>query len=174
MKIQTSTVTQIRITEIERLDPVTVILEDIGPRQGKIIISCYNKSWNAYWGGMGDCTIAEFFTSCDEHYLAKNLSSINSSIFDADGFEAFAKQHVIKLRKNRDIGAKEARELYDEIDQTDISTPAHHPDLMQRVFGDDWWYCLPEIENPEYSYLCRIINAVKDALKKLQPIPMAA
>ncbi len=52
MKIETSTVTKLTITEVARLDPITVILEDIEPRKGKIIIECYGKSWSSYWGGL--------------------------------------------------------------------------------------------------------------------------
>lgn len=71
MKVQASNVQKMLITEVPGLDPVTVILEDIEPRKGKIIIECYSKSWSAYWGGMGDRNIAEFFCSCNDHYLAK-------------------------------------------------------------------------------------------------------
>jgi hypothetical protein len=28
--------------------------------QGKITINCWDSSWNAYWGGMGPRTVAEF------------------------------------------------------------------------------------------------------------------
>lgn len=41
MKISVSQVTKLTLTELDRLYPVTVILEDMGPRQGKIIIECY-------------------------------------------------------------------------------------------------------------------------------------
>lgn len=57
------------ITGSQRFDPITVFLEDFGRRdcrtepnpnyqtaQGKITISCWDKSWNAYWGGMGPRT----------------------------------------------------------------------------------------------------------------------
>lgn len=58
-----------RITAIPALDPVTVITQDHGQGKGKIIIECYGLAWSAYWGGMGNRTVREFFVSCDTEYL---------------------------------------------------------------------------------------------------------
>jgi hypothetical protein len=33
--------------------------------QGKITINYWDSSWNAYWGGMGPRTVAEFVADCD-------------------------------------------------------------------------------------------------------------
>lgn len=184
MKIEKSTVTKLTITGAPALDPITVILEDIEPRRGKIIIECYGKSWSSYWGGMGERTIAQFFCSCDEHYIAKNLDQgIHASVVDADSIKDGALRHVIFLRRGRMIGSfgnpdrkhrvgrdeitkDEARDLWDEVDCADFGDDGfRQPELMQKVFGDEWWYRLPEKPNPDYQYLCRIINAVQQALQ---------
>jgi len=73
MKIETKTITKITLMDLDGLDPVTVILDDVGAGRGSIIITCYGKAWTAYWGGMGKDTIAEFVCSCDEHYIANKL-----------------------------------------------------------------------------------------------------
>ncbi len=51
MKITKSQCERIIITDIKGLDPITVFLEDYGPRQGQITIRCYDEIWSAYWDG---------------------------------------------------------------------------------------------------------------------------
>ena len=88
LKVERSTVTKLVITGAPRLDPITVFLEDFGRRdcptesnpnyqtaQGKITINCWDKSWNAYWGGMGPRTVAEFVTNCGWDYVLNCLES---------------------------------------------------------------------------------------------------
>ena len=94
MNTEISTVKRLKITDLinseYKLDPVTVFLEDYEPGKGKITIECYGKSWSAYWGGMSGDDVATFFCRCDQHYLAKNLSSISSSIPDYSALPALA------------------------------------------------------------------------------------
>lgn len=183
MNIEKSTVTKLLITGAPALDPITVFLEDIEPRRGKIIIECYGKSWSSYWGGMGSNTIAQFFCSMDEHYLAKNLSDIHADIVDGDSIKDGAFRQIIALRKGRmvrsrlsvdgyvrigrnDITAEEARELWEEVEDASFGSDGwSDPSLMQKVFGDEWWYQLPTKPNADYQYLCRIIKAVQQALQ---------
>lgn len=148
MKIKTSQVTKILLTEVKALDPITIICEDFGPRQGKINIECYGKSWSAYWGGMGDFTISEFFCSCDEHYIANNLSNIDSSIYDIDELTRQAKEKGITIYRD---------------------DPWNDFGFMDVMYGGDmsqWHSVLPEKPNPDYQYLCRIIKAVQEGLKQ--------
>jgi hypothetical protein len=165
VKVESSTVKKLKITEIESLDTITVILEDIGPRQGKIIIECYSESWASYWGGMGDRTIAEFFCSCGNDYLIGNLSSTKSTVIDDDAIEEAAKKIILRLRRDGEIDSVEAREMFDEVDGygPDI---ANDYKLLHRVYGDEWWYALPHKMNHEYEYLERICNAVKFGIQQ--------
>lgn len=73
MRIAQSTATRIELTEVPRLDPIRIYLEDYEPGRGRITISCYDAAWVGYWGAMGGRTIAQFFISCDAEYLAGNL-----------------------------------------------------------------------------------------------------
>lgn len=169
MKIDRSTVTKLVITEVKSLDPVTVILEDIAPRKGKIIIECWGKSWAASWGGMGGNTIAQFFCSCDQHYLAKNLSDIDSDVVDADSIKDGCRKQVLTDRRRLDLSKHEARDLFDEIESAITGDDGWaDPKLMQKVFGEEWWYRLPSKPNPDYAYLCRIISAVQSALAQCE------
>lgn len=172
MKIVKDTIRRITISEVPRLDPIRVTLEDIGPRQGRINIECYGASWACYWGGMGDKTIAEFFTSCDEHYIAKNLSKIDSMVFDPDHLKETLKREVIDERRKRLLHADEARHRFDAIEA--LNLPEHEEQLwsiskeLDEIMGEEWWHRLPKKPNPDYEYLCRIILAVQSALKQSQ------
>jgi hypothetical protein len=167
MKIESSQVTKIRLSELDRLDPVTVILEDIEPRKGKIIIECYGQSWSSYWGGMGDRTITEFFCSCNNEYLIGNLSSgLRCTVEDCDNLDEWMKRGVIDQRKERNLDANDARELWDEIDLWCENDPqflygSDGARLALKCIGEEWWNSLPQKENSDYQYLSRIVDAVK-------------
>jgi len=70
LKVERSTVTKLAITGAPSLDPITVFLEDLAPKRGKITVSCWGKSWTANWGGMwDDHTIAQFFCELITRYI---------------------------------------------------------------------------------------------------------
>lgn len=169
MKIEKKDVTQLTISEVENLDTIDVILEDFGPRQGRITIRCYNQVWTSFWGGMGDRTIAEFFCSCDNSYLAKNISNIRRTIVDVDGLVNHARKHIGKLLVNREINRSEAIEWLNDLDSIsgyDLYNNGSGSDLLCNIYGNEFWHFLPEKENHEYKYLWKIIETVKIALKK--------
>lgn len=175
MKIESSTVVKLTITEAIALDPITVILEDISSGRGKIIIECYGKSWSACWGGMGARTVSQFFRSCNEDYLAEYLSDIAPGIVDSESIKGACVKSVLAERRRRVIGREEARELYTEIEFAVVGDDGWaDPKLMQKVFGDEWWYSLPSRPNPNYAYLCRIIRAVQDALQQCEQTAVTA
>ncbi len=73
MLVKQSMVTRLEITEVPRLDPIRVYLENYEPGKGRITISCSVAAWVGYWGAMGDRTVEKFFIDCDAEYLAGNL-----------------------------------------------------------------------------------------------------
>ncbi len=193
MKVETSTVTKLVISDVPRLDPISVFLEDFGRRdcptekdpnyqtaQGKITISCWDKSWNAYWGGMGPRTVAEFVTNCNASYVLNCLDrGISSTRFSGSALEALARRTVIKARRDLSMDKDEARRLFDQVEILGgLEVPNetwHHNDLLNDIFGEEWWHTLQEEaveENHEYTYLLRIVEAVQKALA--QPLSAAA
>jgi len=164
MKI--SSIKKIEITDIIGLDPVSVYLEDFGPRKGKITISCHDRSWNSYWGGMGDRTIDKFFLSCDNGYLAKNLSNIKSTCNDYESIGTKIKEFY-----GDDIDSY-LEGVIDSMGNESIEWEGwlRGENVMSEVFGHDWYYDIPQEENPEYKYLCKIIDATKGALRLLNPV----
>jgi hypothetical protein len=167
MKIIESKVVKIKVDDIYQshgLDPLHIYLEDYELGKGKITISCCDKTWHSYWGGMGNRTICKFFLSCDNHYIAKNLSNIDSSISDFQELSKKIKEFygdTIDYFVNDEMSALEG-------DQEDGKFwVQNNAKIMEEVFGCDWYYDIPTMENPQYNqykYLCRIIDMTKEAL----------
>lgn len=184
MKITRSQVTKLTITDVPRLDPITVFAEDLGPRQGKVVIECYGKSWSAYWGGMGDQTVTEFFASCSPDYIANKMTEEREEITDAEAIEDGCRRQIIRLRRGHmvrrfgatqsrfrmgreEITSAEARELWEEVDTARFGADGWgESHLMQKIFGDEWWYSLPTKPNPAYQHLRSIIDTVQTALRE--------
>jgi hypothetical protein len=141
MKITQSTVTKLLLSDLNSLDPVTVIMEDFATGQGKLTVDCYGKAWTAYWGAMGDHKIAEFINTAEIDYLANKLTTVPCRITDYDAI-------------SKKIGV--------DVDRDSL---AFYVDALVSAYGPEWYMDLPATTNPEYSYLCRIVSAVKDAVK---------
>ena len=180
MNIETSTVTKLLITGAEGLDPISVYLEDFAPCKGKITVSCFDKTWHAHWGGMWDgLTVGQFFCKLNKAYIIGYFDrSLKSRRFSAKAMANKARQLIVQMRRERELDAEDARDLYDEAE--DLSYTASldecggaHRELMHRVFGDEWWILPPDAEepNPDWAYLFRIIATVQQALVKQYPLP---
>ena len=170
----TETITRtIKLTEVDRLDPITVHLENHEPGKGKIGIECYGKSWSAYWGGMSGDPVEAFFIRCNPGYIIGNLApGLQSAKPSLEGLADKVKAEVLTLRRAGELTEKNAREYWDDadgiqhLDSIDV-LGYEHGDLLARVFGEEWWYSLPEEANPDYTYLHRIVEAVQDGLRQV-------
>ena len=185
LQVERSTVTKLVITGAPNLDPITVFLEDLAPCKGKITVSCWDKSWHAYWGGMwDDHTIAQFFCRLDEAYIIGYFQQgLRSKRFGNDALLALARKSVISRRRltkgywefGDSLDLEDARDLYDQIDELrDIESimAAHcRNELLTDLFGPEWWHLVDEKAvdpNPDWDYLCCIIAAVQQALGQEQ------
>ena len=153
MKIEETKITKLMIPRDRGLDSISIYLENYEPGVGRITIVCYNEVWTAFWGAMGssaesDCNVQKFFCSCDEHYLAKNLSRIEPRIYDVN-------QIQIDIER---AGVTRNRE-----------DPWNDLEVMEKLYGSDPvdWACnVPTTANPKYEYLCRVIRAVQKGLRE--------
>lgn len=170
MKIERTQVTKLLITDVPRLDPITVFLEDLGPNRGKMIIECYGRSWSAYWGGMGG-TLDEFLRSVSADYLTGCLArgaEIQSSVYDPEGLETMLKRELLKERRAylSSVSKRRAREMWEEIESMDFEHPYHiRSNLLVELIGDDWHCALPEKPHPDWTYLLRIVETIKEAIR---------
>lgn len=159
-------VSYLTITGAHNLDPIYVTLHDLEPRKGRITFACWDKAWVGYWGGMGDQTIGQFFSSMNSEYIANCVcGQMPHTVVDAESIEAAGKERVAKLLADHEIDQDEAEELNDKLDSYCTDDPHSESDLMLKIFGDEWWCILPSRPNPEYEYLCRVIAAVQEGLR---------
>lgn len=150
MKIIESQTNKLLLTDLDKLDPVCVYYEDYNLGQGRITITCYGDTWTTYWGSMGSNDLMSFFISCDEHYIAKKLSSIDSGVYDIDKIRADAENKGLELWRD------------DPWNDYDFMAEMYSPDPMES------YDLLPTKPNPEYVYLCRIIKAVQAAFREVK------
>lgn len=110
-QIERSTVTKLVITGAARLDPITVFLEDLAPRKGKITVSCWGKSWMAYWGGMWDgLSIGQFFCELNTSYIIGYFDqAMSSRQFSGEALANKVRRLVLKERRQFCYGSDEAR-----------------------------------------------------------------
>lgn len=167
MKITTTQVTKHLLTELERLDPVSVICENMGVGRGKITIERFGDSWSHYWGSMGNqYTLEMFFLEASDDYLAGKLCRGREWEPDWEGLTKKIRRQVIATRRSGNIDKSNAREYYDDARFIDNEVSAHtNTELLCDVFGDEWYHHLPEHkQTDEYRYLLKIIPVVKRAI----------
>ena len=177
LKVKRSTVTKLVITGAQNLDPITVFLEDLAPCKGMITVSCWGKSWTAYWGGMWEGrNIGQFFCELNTSYIIGYFDqAMSSRQFSGEALANKAQRIVLKERRLFCYDQDEARELFDEAeDLRDSPSIDHlhgaHGELMTKLFGYEWCHLADDATepNPDYVYLDRIILAVQHALSQEQ------
>lgn len=73
MIIESTKTHSIIVKGVPRLDPVHVYITDYEPGQGRITIACWGNAWTTCWMAMSGMCLRDFWLSCDEDYLLKNL-----------------------------------------------------------------------------------------------------
>lgn len=95
------------IFDAPKLDPVTVVLQDLGPGNGRLIVECYGLAWSAYWGAMGDRNVRQFVTECGADYIVSKIAPSDRRLRKSD--EAYLTRIVeatqAALRSNGSIDA---------------------------------------------------------------------
>ena len=73
MRTETERADVFTIYEVPSLVPITVVLQDLGAGNGRLIVECFGSAWSGYWGAMGNCTIAKFLSDCSPEYIASRM-----------------------------------------------------------------------------------------------------
>lgn len=181
MKITKSTVEKIRITEVKNCDPIEVYFEDLGPRQGQVVIRCWGNAWSSYWGGIGENGIKQFFLSCDKYYLTKNFMSAGKMTEpDVEATIKMVKRIILQSRRNGEVSAKDVRNFWDErvvswcenledcgtIDQIGHWINDNYESCGGVHIFDDWYFRIVQKPTSDCLWLRdRIIPAIQEALK---------
>ncbi|MGU3232462.1 hypothetical protein [Vibrio cholerae] len=67
-------ISQLVITDVALLDPITVSLNDYGAGKGQILVECGEQMWTAVLNDMGELNLAQYLLSCDPNYMHQILS----------------------------------------------------------------------------------------------------
>lgn len=73
MRIESEQVKALAIYDAPKLDAVHVVMYDLGPGVGRLIVECYGEAWSGFWGAMGERSIEQFVLSCTADYLAGRM-----------------------------------------------------------------------------------------------------
>lgn len=74
MKILSTKVTKVTFSDVEDLDPISVIIEDFAPGSARITIISADSAWTRHWPAIGNCDGREFFCGASNEYLIKKLT----------------------------------------------------------------------------------------------------
>lgn len=175
MKVEKSDVLAFTISDVERLDPARVMIENYEPGKGRITITCFGKAWTGAWFAMGGDTVQAFIKRVSNDYLIGYFDPQLQSTVDDDNDAnlAFVKGEIIRLRREQEIDGNEARSMWDEAeDAEDVKASCCNylvGDKLLNLLGDDPWYAKwPSVPNHHYQYLERIIDAVRGGLAELE------
>lgn len=172
MVVKESTLTKLTITDVPNLDPINAIFEDYGPQRGKVIIEVCGDAWSYFWGAMGEqYAIKSFFLKAGTDYLVRKFKIGIDSTIDDDSQEALqlkAKKEVIQNRRFNGYSKHWARDKWDLIDEISDCGKNENSDILYEIFGEEWYSYLPQKPNPKYRHLCRIVDAIKEALRMPQ------
>ncbi|WP_097570952.1 hypothetical protein [Escherichia coli] len=175
MKIEKMDVLAFTISEVERLDPVRVMIENYEPGKGRITLTCFGKAWTGAWFAMGGDTVQEFIKRVSNEYLIGYFDQQLESTVDDDNDEnlIFVKSEILRLRRQLEISHEEARAMWYEAENAEDVKACCCDYLVGEkllgLFGDAPWYAKwPKVPNHEYQYLDRIVGAVRDGLNELE------
>jgi hypothetical protein len=73
VRIEPQTVKAFRIYDAPKLDPISVVMQDLGAGVGRLFIECYGDAWSGYWGATGERNIEQFVLGCSADYIAGKM-----------------------------------------------------------------------------------------------------
>lgn len=163
---------KLHISNIERLDNVDVYLEDFGDGRGKMTASCFGQSWSWFWGSMGK-PLEQFILSCGNDYLIGKQTGYPQTVDDTSSDKYFLRGLLLKERRRGSISKLTARSGWVEINRIHDRETIFYGDIPLPLRGiegisEPWYFDWPTKPNPEYVYLSRVIDAIKEALVETQ------
>lgn len=173
MTITKSLVEKIQITNAaQNIYSISAFFEDFGKNQGKVTIECDGDAWSYFWSATARSSIKEFFLEAGTDYLVgKFHRGISRTITDdsQESLQQAAKQFILAERRNEEISKQEAYFKWEHMDVIDDRGADSNADSLYYIFGDEWYYQLPQKPNQEYNHLCQIVSLVKEAIRGCTP-----
>ena len=173
MKIADLTCRLVKIWDVPKyFDTINVTINNTYPGAGRLTLTADSSSWSHYWNTIGeDRTLEQFILDSPVDYLVDKLGNgISSTQHDdsEDSCKDVLQTAVIKLRRDRDISAHEARKIWNEIDDGGslYTRFSFEGELMicDHIQNVEWKI----IPNPRYQRLEYAVIKMREALTQLQ------
>lgn len=183
MEIEITTIEKVRLTNMEKLDPIDVFWDVTSPTSGKVTINCYGKSWTSFWPAVGEKGIKAFFKRSSNCYIIGYLdNNLESTEPDWDEYKSILAKKARKASIEDRIRDTELEDIIYAINDMDEDTlnnlkksepysfdPSSlllHEGLDEDVINDflDLDIDIPTQAHHDYAYLSRIVDAVKASI----------
>ncbi len=145
MKIEHKLVKSIKVSELDSLDSIEILISEYGEGAADVTIKCYGESWTSYWGSMGG-NVKEFFTRTNVSYLVNCFergiradSDVKDTCAMQETFRKKMREYILQERREDYILKGDARRAWNEIDNIDME--AISPEHDHECFGwsvDHW------------------------------------
>jgi len=177
MIVEKSFIQKILISEVQGLDPITVYLEQLGERQGKITVEYASKSWSTFFSGCGDSGIATFVSKLSSEYLIDRFApQITKYVPNFEQFDAEMRMKIVEMRRQDELSKDFARALFDvetwrgKVTQNPYEPLINpFPEFAEEFERADFQaFDVPECISSEYRRFERIVKAVIEALKPVK------
>lgn len=169
MKVTKSFVEKLRIEDAAPyLSAINVFFEDHGKGRGKVTIECDGDAWSYFWGATARDTIKEFFAEAGTDYLVCKLSMGISRMIDDDNQDAIqekARKHILSERKEGCSSKVEAELKWQAVDEICGDGYSGDEEPLYCIYGDEWYLRYPQIPNPKYNHLLKIVESIKAAIQ---------
>lgn len=110
MRIQSNPQTvSFTVFDVDKLDPITVFLQDLEPGKGRMVVECWCTSWAAYWGAMGECQVREFVLDAHADYIATRMKPQDRKHLKRDEAYLLRIIKAVKQAMRDGAGVKEDR-----------------------------------------------------------------
>lgn len=174
MRITKSLVEKITISDPDNfwVDPINVFFEDYGsnPNRGKVTIETSGDAWSYFFGNIANSSVKEFFMQADTDYLVRKFKSgIQKEIDDKEDAEAIrekARKYILFRRKEKDLSKEEAREQWNLAEN--IYGEYGDEEILCKIYGGEWYLEYPQIPNPKYNHLYKIVETIKKSVREDQ------
>ena len=83
MNVKSIVGTTLEISDYPGLDPVRVMIYDIGEGSGRVVIECFGQAWAGYWGAMGT-SLRDFFVAAPVDYLCQAMRASERNVKKSD------------------------------------------------------------------------------------------
>jgi len=104
MGVRVANLTNVRAFMVEpdfRLDPIFVVLHDVTPGVGRLVVECFGEAWSGYWGAMGDRTLEQFLRHCDTDYITDSMIRRRSKVLKRD--EDYLRRIVLAVKEALEV-----------------------------------------------------------------------